>query len=147
MDALAMFWADHPELAARKNKVPATYTIAYQPLAASAVGASAMFQAAADFVVTTILGTQTTTVTNAAYIATPLIIQIVLGSRNMNFNATKTEWSTAGLANNPAINAGFADLPYPLYVPFGMQITTLVDNPLAVAANVWITFVGIQCNS
>lgn len=146
MDSLDMFWRDNPKLAARPNKKPSTYTIAFQPLAASAVQTQNSINVAGDFVCLRITGVQTTSGTNVAYITLPLILQLVITAINLNFNNVKTEWSTSGISVSPQAANIPVDLPYPFFLPNATTVTAILDNPAPTAANVWISFIGIQVN-
>lgn len=140
---LTQFWIDTRDKYQGCYKEYGTYAFTWQPLAASAVqqGADINIGTDADFVVTNAFGSQTTSVTNAAYITTPLILGLIYSGRgNRTVTNVKTEWTTiTGTAANPRIY-----WPYPIVIPMATQFSAQLDNPLAVAANVWLTFGGIK---
>lgn len=138
---LVQFYRDYPELDGRYKEYAILGT-SYLPLAANAVQVQQDLTTGmdADFIVTNIYATQTTAATNAAYITTPVIINVVYTTASRNVTNIKLEWSTvAGTQGNPRIF-----WPYPIVIPRASQISVQCDNPQAVAANVWIAFHGIK---
>lgn len=132
---------DHAKLA--KSFLPITYTITYSPLAVSVQNSPAQITTNGGFLCTRISATQTA-VGNATYILTPLLVSFTITAKNYNYTAQQTEWGTSGIQINPSNATNDSDLPWPLFIPNASVIQTAVTNPLAVASNVWLSFIGIQ---
>jgi len=149
MADLAQFWRDNPRYNGR-YKEPAEFGIKYGTggqsgvLAASAVAQQADIAIGkdADFIVTSATACQTTANTDAAYITTPLIAAVFYSSAQRNITSIKLEWSNVfAILNSFTPNQYWS---YPLVLPMANQLSVFLDNPLAVAANVYIAFQGIK---
>jgi len=139
---LTQFWKDHPEYDGLYKEY-AVYPLVWNPLAANAVQQQSDTTVGmdADFVATNLYGTQTTAVTNAAFIATPLIMGLIYtGAGTRNVTNVKVEWtSVVGTAGNPRVY-----WPYPILIPKATQFSAQMDNPQAVASNVWLSIHGVK---
>lgn len=140
---LTRFWQENPQYNG-VYKEQGVYGITYTPLAASAVQQQGDFTVGNDhdFIITAAYGSQTTSVTNAAFILTPLLMTFVFSAYSRLVSNVKLEWNN--LLGTPATYSPAQFWTYPIIVPAAAQFSTIVDNPLAVASNVWIGFQGIK---
>ena len=76
----------------------------------------------------------------AAYIITPLVLNMVYTGKNRNITSIKVEWTTViGTAANPRIY-----WPYPIVIPKATQFDVFIDNPQALGSTVNLSFHGIK---
>lgn len=142
MSNMRQFWKDNPQYDGL-YKEPSMYVISFE-IGASQRNVSSDFTTASDsdFIVTSAFGTQTTAVTNAAYIQTPLIASLVQQSKTRNFANVPAVWDTFIATLLTYTPASFWN--YPMVLPPTSQLIMTFTNPIATAANVWVGFNGIK---
>lgn len=137
---LTQFWDDHPEYR-NKPKEYAVYSSTYLPIGASLTGVQndVITGVDSDFVCTNIYGIATNAA-GTAYITTPYVLNLIYTAYSRNITNVKVEWSAvAGTLANARIF-----WPYPIVIPKATTFSTLLDNPQAATANVYIALHGFK---